>query len=355
MQTPKLKTAEEVLDFCLNQLSLGTYDKRFFTNLFISNILPRKAITSNQLTLFKKVVNKYHKQFSKHNLLAFDMADLPWSLQIIQSQPEFTCATVEIKDGQLILRSPYKNTFVQDFRTSRLMTWDGNNKQYHCEFGIKTLQKVLVMVEKHYEERHYSDEILKIFDELKPYESCTNWEPKLYRINGNLMIASTNESLDEALKDIPLNTDLATLALLASYGIKVDKQLALEIHEEMGSTDEDKQELLFALSIQAQCEVTELPKLKKWLHDIKCDHVLFGTMYTTKHGVEEYENIISQFDIPYTIATAGSKSTATRDLVNRKYKMPVLIKFNSFNYRGLGSMFSSKVVELVNSNPIEIK
>lgn len=355
MQTPNLKTAEEVLDFCLNQLSLGTYDKRFFTNLFISNVLPRKAITSNQLALFKKVVNKYHKQFSKHNLLAFEMADLPWSIPVMQSQPEYTCAMVEIKDGRLILRSPYKNTFVQEFRAAKLMLWDGTNKHYHCEFGIKTLQKVLGLVEKHYEDRIYSDEILEIFNELTPYQSCTNWEPKLCRINGNLMIASINESLDNALKDVPLNTDLATLALLSSYGVQIDKHLALEIHDEMGGTDEDRHELVFALSVQTQFEVSELPKLKKWLQDIKCDHVLFGTMYTTKHGVEEYENMIAQFDIPYTIATAGSKSTATKDLVSRKYKMPVLIKFNSFSYRGIGSMFASKVVELINSNPIEIR
>jgi len=357
MQISKPRTAEEVLDFCLNQLSLGTYDKRFFTNLFISNILPRKAITSNQLALFKKVVNKYHKQFSKHNLLAFEMADLPWSLTVIVSQPEFTCAMLEIKDNQLVLRSPYKNTFVQEFRTARLMKWDGVTKQYTSEFGIKTLQQVSQLVEKYYEERKYSDEILKIFEELKPYESASNWEPKLYRINGNLMIASTNESLDEALKDITFNTDLSTISLLASYGVGLSKTLAKEIFEEMGGTDEAQKRLIFALSVQAKCERSEVHKLYDWLRDIKCDHVIFSSMYTTNTGIDEYEEMIKQFDLPYTITIPGKKTATniTQDLVDRKYKNPVLIKFNSFSYRGLGSMFASKVVELVNSNPIEIK
>ena len=357
MQKPNLKTAEEVLDFCLNHLSLGTYDKRFFTNLFISNVLPRKAITSNQLALFKKVVNKYHKQFSKHNLLAFEMADLPWSLTVIMSQPEFTCAMLEIKDNQLVLRSPYKNTFVQDFRTAKLMKWDGVTKQYTSEFGIKTLQQVSLMVEKHYEERQYSDEILKIFEEIKPYETASNWEPKLYRINGNLMIASINESLDDALKDIPLNTELSTLSLLASYGVGIDKHLANEIYEELGGNDEAQKKLICALSVQAKCERSEVHKLYEWLRDIKCDHVIFSSMFTTSTGIDEYEEMIKQFDLPYTITIPGKKTTTniTQDLIDRKYKNPVLIKFNSFSFRGLGSMFASKVVEIVNSNPIEIK
>ena len=355
MQILTPRTAEEVIDFCLNHISLGTYDKRFFTNLFISNVLPRKSITTNQLALFKKIVNKYHKQMSKHNFFAFELAELPWSVPIIESADEYTKAVIDIKDNLLIVRTPYKNSFVQEFRTAHLMKWNSDDKHYTSEFGINTLKKVLDIVERHYEERQYSDTIQNIINEMKQYQAVLNWTPELRRINGNFMIVSTNESLHNAIKDIPLNTEPATLALLTSYGVGIDKHLVIELYEHICETDDDKKRLIFSISSQATCERNEVHKLKDWLRDIKCDYVIFSSMYVTNRGMDDMEELISGFNVPYTILSPGKKSTATQDLMSRKYKMPVLLKFNSFSYRGLGSMFAGKVVEIVNSTPIDVQ
>ncbi len=62
----RILNAEEVLDLMLNHVSLSRYDQKFFYNLQLQNVLPKKAITSNQAELFKKVVKKYNTQLKKH-------------------------------------------------------------------------------------------------------------------------------------------------------------------------------------------------------------------------------------------------------------------------------------------------
>ncbi len=56
MTKVKPKTKEQVIYFLISNISLGTYDKRFLSNLESMNVVAKKPLTTNQATLFEKIM-----------------------------------------------------------------------------------------------------------------------------------------------------------------------------------------------------------------------------------------------------------------------------------------------------------
>ena len=218
----KFKYAEEVVDFLLSNVRLGTYDKRFMANLLMTKIIPRDSVTSNQVSLFKKVVQKYHKQLLALQLNSIELSEIPWGLTIVTSSSEFTDASIKIEDDNIILYTPYKDSFVKEFRSVRLMTWSHEFKHYVTPFSLNKLKGILETVKKHYTKVNCCNTIQDILKEVEIYSSVTCWNPTLVKINGNMYIAAINEPLYNATIDIDLYNQQE---LLIDYGIMIDENM----------------------------------------------------------------------------------------------------------------------------------
>lgn len=343
----KLLNAEEVLDLMLNHCSLSRYDQKFFYNLQLLNVLTRKPITSNQAALFTKVVKKYKKQLALHKLDANQLAELPWTLKVIPTSPEFTHAHFSIEGDQLILRCPFKQAFVQEFRDHSIMVWNRDERYYNTEFGLYKLKIAFQCVIKHYDDIQFCPAVHDIITQIYSFDENKCWEPTLTSCNGRLYIFNLNEQLEKAIQDIELNTELSTLALICSFGISVSESLKHELLKVYSLED-----LNFAIYRDSLHEVTDVEGLASKLNRINCDYALHSsTMYATKDNYQ-YDKILSEF-VNFPIETTNKHRIS---MTNKKYKMPVLIKsMSSYTFAGPASYHAAKIINLVNSNPIELK
>lgn len=342
----RLLNAEEVLDLMLNHVSLSRYDQKFFYNLQITNVLCRKPITSNQASLFKKVVKKYKTQLSKQQFDAEQLSELPWTLGVIESSPNFTHAFISLEGGELILRCPFKQAFIQEFRDHSVMVWNREKKFYNTEFGLHTLKIVLNCVMKHYQNVKFCADIQEIINEISIYDEHNCWDPTLTRCNGNLYVFNLNESLDSAISHIELNTELSTLALLTSYGIQVSESLNRELQKIYALDD-----LNFAIHRQVIHEVSDIVGLADKLKKIKCEYALHASIHPTSES-ETYHKTLAQYvDFP-----VQSTNMRRFDYPIKQYQMSAILKsMSAYSFSGAGSFYAGKIVNLVNSNPIDIK
>jgi hypothetical protein len=343
----RILNAEEVLDLMLSKLSLSRYDQKFFYNLQLQNVLPRKSLTTNQSALFTKVVQKYAGQLSKLGLDAIELSQLPWTLKIIQSSTEFTQASISIHNDEIYLRCPFKQAFLQEFREHKLMIWNRDERFYVTSYGLNKLKHIINCVTKHYGDIKFCETTQGILEEVAKYKEGKCWGPTLCKRNNFLFIAGINESLHNVIKDIDLNTTLPTLALLASYGISFDKDLIKEL-ENHYSADE----LSIALYRNHKHDFIDLPNLLKILDKIGCDIIQYTSMYIAKGQNEIVYDIKKLTSIP--VEQIHFKNNNNTLEINR-YKMPVQISSNSFHFYKSKSNFFSKLIELVNNNPIELK
>ena len=347
----KIINAEEVLDLMLNKVSLSRYDQKFFQNLQIYNVLSRKPLTSNQVSLFTKVVQKYSSQLNKLQFDSIELSKLPWTLQVVPSLPEFTQASIKIENNQIILRCPYKQTFIQDFRELKLMIWNRDERFYYTEYGLNRLKYIVNCVSKHYNDIKFCDISQGILNEMLQYSDTDCWNPTLYKRDNFIFIAATNEKLEETIKNIKFDLSLPTLALLSSYGIKFDSYLVSELKQQYSEED-----LNLALNREYKHEYDDLKNLIDRLEKIGCDYIQYASLYTPKGQNEIISDIKSLTNIPIIQTVLKSAKVKKHESTDMSiYKMPVLIKSNSYNFQNYGSKHLAKVVELVNSNPIELK
>lgn len=342
----RLLNAEEVLDLMLNHVSLSRYDQKFFYNLHVTNVLSRKPITSNQASLFKKVVKKYKTQLSKQQFDADQLSELPWTLKVIESSPDFTHALISIEGNELILRCPFKQAFVQEFRDHSVMIWNRDKRHYSTEFGLYKLKIIINCVMKHYQNIKFCSNIQEILNEISIYDEHACWDPTLTRCNGNLYIFNLNESLDSAISHIKLNTELSTLALLASYGIQVSDSLKKELQKIYEVDD-----LNFAINRQIIHEVSDIVGLADKLTKIKCEYALHASTYSTLES-ETYHKTLAQY-VDFPVQSTNMRRFA---YPIKQYQMSAILKsMSAYSFSGAGSFYAGKIINLVNSNPIDIK
>lgn len=348
----RIHNAEEVLELLLTQISLGSYDKRFLHSLQVTNILSRKPITTNQAALFKKVLLKYHKQFTKYEYDVAALAALPWSTKIIPSASEFTVPNIKIDSDNIILRSPYKDSFVKEFRALGVMQWHQTEKYYYAEFGLRSLKLIVDMVRKHYTEFTCCDTITGILNEVSLYENCKYWEPTLTRINGRLYIVATSEQLDTALKHLELSTDWSTIAKLAACGVAIDPQLQQEIAPDANDTD-TVTKLSFAANTNIQHNIHNMDELALLLKSVECDYVLYLNPYSNYVSAEPVEHMLAELGIAHNTNTIRTvKETTANELLSRNHQMPILIQLGTVDFEHAGGKFAGKIVSLTDNTPI---
>ena len=213
MTKVKPTTKEQLVYYLCHNISLGTYDQRFLDNILRLNITANKPLTTNQSSLFDKIVERYSRQLAKQEIASADMKLLPWTLQPIDSSPKFTEAHIAIEDDRIAVRSPYKKEFVKEFKElDAPLAWNKETKVWSSDFSEKYLKNIMDCVEKHYNNVNYDNETQHIFETLVAYEDCKYWSPTLVSRNGNLFVYAINKSLNTALEKVEISTSPASLA-----------------------------------------------------------------------------------------------------------------------------------------------
>lgn len=335
----ELKTAEHVIQFMNNgQISLSRYDEKFMSSLSMIN-----RVTTNQVELFYKLIYKYARQLSKHELNPEALINLPWVMPVVESLPEYTRGHIEIIDDMLTFRCPFNRSFINEFRKqeNNMFLWSTTNRRYESKFSPHSLQLLLNVGSKFYENIKLCPITQKIIDELHPYSTCTNWDPTLKLINGNLMIASINPVLHELTKDIPLEATVESLAKFAEYGIQVS--------EEVYGDDE---RLHFASSLVFNQEANTVINIIPWLQELECDMVYISG----SGGITPYRTALmrtlKETNMPHhELVGINYKKTP----IATTYKFPVLIKLRPSFDNGNEPYKVSKIINVRNSEPISIK
>ena len=202
----ELNNKEQLIYYMVANLRLSRYDIRFLQNLEkISSV--KKRITSNQVELVDKLIEKYERQFVKNQMFIKELAKLPWKTLVVETTDEYTSAHIGILNDNIILKTPYNKAFITAFRSlsESSFIWDNTNKYYIADLSTFSLKLAINMVTKFFNEVRYSDNVKKLLDQLSYYKDVKYWTPTLVCTNGNYIIACTNTALDEAIKHISLN------------------------------------------------------------------------------------------------------------------------------------------------------
>jgi hypothetical protein len=337
-------TKEQLIYFLLNNLSLGTYDKKFLANIQVKNLINKAPLTTNQATLLNKIVERYARQLGKFDLFVSDLTALPWEITPIQSLPTYTEVFLELNDNELILRSPYKKEFLAEF--IKLDTggfWNKTEKIWTIPGSTYSLKSLVSLVEKYYPIVNYCDNIKKILDDIYNFSDCKYWDPTLV-YNNSLMINAINQPLYDAIKDIPFDITLPSLARIVRYGINIDSSVSNEFYRHFSVDDVD-----FAKSIDYNVEFGDLSIVDK-IVAINTDLVL---MYFNGHGLSSYfhdikNKLILDHQIECLFLANGQEFVQPED------KDKFIVQVTSRMY-GTQPVSAAKTIHVLNSQPIELK
>lgn len=334
MSKVKPLNKEQLVYYLLQNISLGTYDRRFLTNLQTSHTKISKPVTSNQSELLDKIVLKYFKQLKHKEIDATEMTKLPWGVEPIDSIPEYTDAFCTIKEDDVVVRTPYKKNFITEFKKTDVhLDWNNDNKTWTTKLNEYSLRHIINCLDKHFGAVRYCNKTIEIINRFAEFESIKYWKPTLRNVNGNFMIVATNQALDEAIKHIELSDSPASLARLVMHGVTIE--------------DEYKTSLgVFATEHRLVRSYEEIPEVVSNLKEIGCDFVYISDHLNNKQ-IETVKKCCELNNIEYAITNKSGQSDSEK---NHEY--PVNINLGLW---GSATDYVAKVINLANSRPILIK
>lgn len=329
----KPTTKEQLIHYLLQNISLGNYDERFLTNVETNFIGSNRPVTTNQAELLNKITYRYARQLAKQELNANELVQLPWKKEPILSSPEYTTAYAQLDNDKIIMRTPYKTAFIKELRSIDTADWDKDKREWTVNYNEPTLKKIVSLIADHYEAINFCDDIKHSLNIAEQFEHIKVWNPTLCEVSGNLLIAGINEPLYESISDITLEKTPLCFSKLAAHGVEISPSLC---------TDEV---LEFAADYIPEVEKSEITKLIDLLPMIGCENVVVSVTHsfaslTTKllAGLKE-KNI--------NIVTKGTIDTKT--IKNYVVIYPAHTINTALEIR------ADKVIQIVNSTPIEIK
>ena len=343
MSKIKPNTKEQLVDYLTKHISLGTYDKRFLTNLIHLNFVTKNPVTTNQSALLDVIVKRYHRQLAKKEIDSNEMINLSWTLPPIPSLPTYTEAHISIEDDEILLRSPYKNTFLKDIKSMDYGIWNRDTKTWSFPMSESILKDVINLTNKHYDAVNYCNIIKEVVDILYPYEELKYWNPTLVKTNDRLYVVACNEALMDSVKHIPLTLDIKNLARLSFMGIAVSE----DIKESLTETER------LGLEYTVNIDKNDIAGIVNYLEMIDSDYVIVSDRY--RHDKEfalHIANTLKANNIKHKLA---SRIVIHNELPNdfRKYELPVIL---NLGFISVGSnKHLAKTICIVNNNPIEYK
>jgi len=248
---------------------------------------------------------------------------------------------ISIENDKILMSLPFSKKFIKDLRSQEIfsLNWDYSNNRYQTIFSTDSFKKIIQVVSEHFSTILYCPVATTFLTIINEYTTIKYWQPTLVCKNDFYYIAASNEHLQNAIRDIPLNSDVKTISLLAEYGIAVDQELI-----------QSDTRLLFASEFFTRVDYDNPENIIQRLRDIDCDCAIFANRPYTSVGNTLYTDLIKQ----------GFHVTIMHDELNldleyKKVKRPVMIKFLS-NYLPLDySLNIKKVIKITNSLPVDVK
>lgn len=329
-------TLDELATWMLTNIRLSRYDNQFINNLtlYITN---HQRITTNQDSLFKKVTKKYNRQLLHYKINADDVLNLKWSVNVVESIPEFTGASIKIENDKIIFRSPYNKNFLTALRKNfpYKLEWIKAERQYEANYSPTVLKQLMYLSADHYSVLNYCDKVTQIINSLSEYESVKYWVPTLV-YNRGYYVAAINEQIYNLIKDIEITDDLRTIAQLAKYGIVIDQSVNDRFVDK-----EAPEKIKIATSFHMTVELRDMKNVLEWLHELGCD------------AVNEAKSILSTGSITLPaneFITVCKRTTQLSDFEN-----PVFLHMR-------GNIFLTepkplklfKIIRVVNSDPVNL-
>lgn len=358
----KIPSSESLLNYMLdanNDIRLSRYDKKFFNNINVL-VTQGSSITENQNDLFNKLLHKYRRQFASKGILVEDITNLPWlTTQIVQSEPAFTHAFIEIVGKEIYFRSPYKIKFIEDLRQENYFEWIKDDKKYVGNYSTLALKYLYTTANKHFEQVHYCETTNRLLAEMEQYASIKYWQPTLVKVNDRLIIAAHNDILANAIKDIPIDYSLASLAKLVYYGVEISTDVTTEANNRLGGSPETLRYLDFATTRSPKFEMDQPELLARLLKQIGCDFVLIFNFRLNEghHSIIDClktQNInCACISTDSDIKTFSKHNNKTLTEIVNSAKMPVQLNFKRFSIFEYTSI--AKTINMVDSRPIETK
>jgi len=353
----KPTTKEQLIYFMAQHISLGTYDKKFLVNVRDM----KTPLTSNQASLLDKIIVRYHKQFAKHELDSNELIGLPWTVNPIQSIPQYTDAHINVEDDQIIIRTPYKKEYVDTLKKYKVnIVWDRDKRIWYTPFCEATLKYIIHNTEKHFNNTNYCNIIKNVIAEFSQYEDSKYWNPTLIYTNNSYYVVSINEPLYNAIHDL-LNQEvsIATLAKLVSCGVAIDDSVSEHLLKVCGETNENAKNIILATEVNPTLDISKLDDVVSYINAIGSDLVILAHVNSSKlHKKHILKDKLAKNNIDFVWLDAKTESKAIK--LNREYKFPVIIDFTLW-YPGYKTLISfstdvlSKTIFLVDSQPIDLE
>jgi hypothetical protein len=331
----ELKSIEQLLYFMKGHIHLSRYDEKF-----IDNITTLTTVTTNQVVLFHRLVLKYRRQFTKHELFVEKLIDLPWNVKVVESSAQYTDGHITITEDMIHFKCPFNRNFIDEFRKIPLnsFVWNKQNRQYESPYSIYSFKNLLTVAKNFFPVIHNCETAQRMLDEISTYENVRYWNPTLVKRNDNLYILATNQALEEALGDIILTEDIETFIKLSTHGVTIGTEFY-----------ENNPKLKFMAEAVTTVEISDMDNLILWLEEMNCDMVyLSGSSSSINLSKIKLSSCLQESNMPHV-----DSRNSTVD--SKKYKCPVLIKFKKNAEVIYDPTKVVKIIYLVNSNPIDIK
>lgn len=345
MSKVKPSTKEQLIHYLLNNISLGTYDRKFLVNLETIYLTTQKPVTTNQSELLSKIILRYNRQLAKQELSVDEANTLPWTRQPIPSLPEFTETHLILVDDELILRSPYKAAFIKEFRKLDVHgKWEYDDRLWRIPASTHTLFKVKKCVEHHYTTVNYCEKITNLLQQVAKYKEDDIWNPTIVHTNGMFYVSPITEPLANSIANIPLDDDLKHISRIVASGVDVSDSALCEYRKKYS----DK-ELEFATSSIVKIEHLD-SELVDLILSVKPDLVIFieylGAM---KPYLKSVKDKLKEYNIK-TITPLYSNLQI--DMNEHDY---IMIVETGLSLKQQILPYASKLVQVINNKPIDIK
>jgi hypothetical protein len=264
---------------------------------------------------------------------------LHWISTVIDSDPKFTEAYINVIDDKIIFRSPFNKKFVEKINKEvyKFFSWEKEKKVYVSNFSTHALKFIVDLSQNFYSRVNYCEATESIINKLQE-NNARYWSPTLVMCNNQLMVAAINSHLYEHIKDIDLSLDPDVLSKLATFGIKIDDKLI------------DNDPLLhFASNYIVEVDYKDLTNIIEYLKAIQTDIVFVSGSVVSQHNIKKIlMNKISMASIKVDDKPKVLLEERINDTTN-----PVIITFSS-SVTHIPSVFN-KIIIMKNSTPVIVK
>jgi len=332
------RNKEEILVvFLASSLRLNKYDNKFLNNLALL-LSKNRYITTNQNTLFDKLLVKYKKQLSKHHVNVNEALQLQWNTKLIESAKEFTEAYLSLHNDLIKLSVPFNKKLIEIIRNQNCsLKWHSTDKCYYSQFRTDTIKIITTIIPNFYV-LNISVELQLMLDNVKAYDNARFYDPTLVNIKDRYYLLCSNEHLHNAVSNIPFNNNPKNLCTLGTYGITID--------ESVTNNDEF---LCFASNYNPVINIDDLDELAFYLKELEIKNIICNYRIARIKSIRtEIENIFSeQFNIYYGKLIFNKKDYSGKSVYFYYGSSDLSLSYFGYDLQ--------KVIRIVNNRAVQLQ